>query len=168
MPLKTLPPTTTRCTTQTTPIITTLMPRKQTPTTPPRPMWEILTPTSPSKPPQLTSRRPQAAMDIDKTPARRASRWPSATGSTPRSSRCRSTIGRTSERPRTRRFPMTAPARCGGAIRNTVFVWSTEGRSTRISAPTTAAATSGRTSVPARSTREACIAPAMVELEFGV
>lgn len=167
-PLKTLQPTTTRCTTQTTPIITTPMLRRRTHTTPPRPMWEIHTPMSPSKPPRFTSRRPQAAMDSDKTPARRASRWPSATGSTRRSSRCRSTTGRTSERSRTRRFRMTAPARCGGVMRNTAFVWLTEGRSIRISAPTTAAATSGRTSVPARSTREACIVPAMVELEFGV
>lgn len=56
---------------------------------------------------------------------------------------------------------MTAPVRCRGAAGTTAYESSTERISTRCTAPTTAAATSGRTSVPARSTREASIALAM-------
>lgn len=56
---------------------------------------------------------------------------------------------------------MIAPVRSRGATRATAFVWLTEKKSTQCTAPTTAAATSGRTSVPARRTREASTALVM-------
>lgn len=56
---------------------------------------------------------------------------------------------------------MTAPVRCRGAAGSTAYVSSTERKSTRCTAPIIVAATSGRTSVPARRTREAITALVM-------